>query len=671
MPKRPRQHQLERESREAFRSLLPTTWLPREVTPDYGIDEHVEIFNEAGIATGRGFYVQLKGTDETSLDKALAVRLKTTTSTYLREQELPVLIVRYRSPTRQLYARWFHTFDPHYAQGDQQSFTFRLAPENQWDESTPELLLEEVDRYRLLKSRRLAFPVTIHLQVPAQGVHGVGRSTLRLGVRNLLASVADVVRLSVGAEEAEESHRITTIRVSEDETVVNYGSAPTVTLHHTADYSQDDVRNAIPADVIIALALWLGQVGATTEAARLSARAAAESNVVGDLETLFRVLGFFVQSHRPVEALELAEKVRTQGRPFEADILGSALLFHVKSHTAAEQASVEAFLRTACSRADASEDQSIARAAYYSLGNFLRSRDDEEAFACYCRAAELDPRYLDRPYFCGEVAGLFFLLGEYESAAEFYARATELGTDPLTKALKADAVMFAGRYGEASALLQEYLTEVDGPPAEFVLKSVLLPELVAQIGEEQARFPQKAVDLAGVPLDEAPDPSSFNAALAEDALCSLAWFNMGVQLSRRDERDAALRAFLWAALISTADVEAWSNAFGLSLSSAVNFDLAPVILDAAYRLNGSKLVERVIFHAHSQPAGFPVDEYLEVIDTLLSELPHGANTPTLRFLGEGADYHEFDLGPPTGASGGPDSRSEDDDEQPSDEGVTP
>lgn len=95
MPLRPRQHQLERESREAFRRALPAAWVPREVQPDYGIDEQVEIFTKDGVATGRSFLVQIKGTDEVDVGKALRVRLKRRTISYMEEQDSPVLIVRY------------------------------------------------------------------------------------------------------------------------------------------------------------------------------------------------------------------------------------------------------------------------------------------------------------------------------------------------------------------------------------------------------------------------------------------------------------------------------------------------------------------------------------------------------------------------------------------------
>lgn len=74
MPQRPRSHQLESESRAAIRSAIPPVWVYRDLDQDYGVDSEVEIFAENGSATGIKFLVQLKGTDEPILHKALRLR---------------------------------------------------------------------------------------------------------------------------------------------------------------------------------------------------------------------------------------------------------------------------------------------------------------------------------------------------------------------------------------------------------------------------------------------------------------------------------------------------------------------------------------------------------------------------------------------------------------------
>jgi hypothetical protein len=53
LPKRHRNHQLETESVRELQSKLPSTWVYRTPTDDYGIDGEIEIFDDEGIATGK------------------------------------------------------------------------------------------------------------------------------------------------------------------------------------------------------------------------------------------------------------------------------------------------------------------------------------------------------------------------------------------------------------------------------------------------------------------------------------------------------------------------------------------------------------------------------------------------------------------------------------------
>lgn len=64
VPKKARSHDLEEESVDRFKALLPPSLLYRDKPKDYGIDGEVEEFDANGETTGLIFLVQLKGTDE-------------------------------------------------------------------------------------------------------------------------------------------------------------------------------------------------------------------------------------------------------------------------------------------------------------------------------------------------------------------------------------------------------------------------------------------------------------------------------------------------------------------------------------------------------------------------------------------------------------------------------
>ena len=114
MPRRPRTHRIEDESRQHFRKLLPEEWLFRDETPDYGIDGEVEIFDNAGNSAGFRFYVQLKATDRLDSSFTSQIRLRRETVDYYHSLSRPILLVSYHSSSRRLYWRWFHLVDPYY-----------------------------------------------------------------------------------------------------------------------------------------------------------------------------------------------------------------------------------------------------------------------------------------------------------------------------------------------------------------------------------------------------------------------------------------------------------------------------------------------------------------------------------------------------------------------------
>ena len=115
---------------------------------DYGLDYHVEVFEDAR-ATGDAFYAQLKGTDEELISSALKTRIKVQTADYWSRQALPVLVVRYHAPSGRLYTQWFHAFDPHLAGlapdwREQQTFTLTVPESRLWSDNTSRQLAAEL-----------------------------------------------------------------------------------------------------------------------------------------------------------------------------------------------------------------------------------------------------------------------------------------------------------------------------------------------------------------------------------------------------------------------------------------------------------------------------------------------------------------------------------------------
>ena len=104
---RPIQHIIETRSRKAFEDLVPVEWVCRPLSPDYGIDYNIEIF-ENGLSTGKSFNVQLKGTDQKTIDDKVRVKVKVATLEYFGKQPLPTMFVVYSTKTERFWAVWIN-----------------------------------------------------------------------------------------------------------------------------------------------------------------------------------------------------------------------------------------------------------------------------------------------------------------------------------------------------------------------------------------------------------------------------------------------------------------------------------------------------------------------------------------------------------------------------------
>lgn len=111
MPQRPGSHQLEEQSRAAFRLAVPARWLVRDIQPDYGLDLLVELFDATQRSTGQFIGVQLKATDRRPSPRTdrLSVPLSDDHLVYYQQTALPVLVVGWSRPEGRFFAAWSET----------------------------------------------------------------------------------------------------------------------------------------------------------------------------------------------------------------------------------------------------------------------------------------------------------------------------------------------------------------------------------------------------------------------------------------------------------------------------------------------------------------------------------------------------------------------------------
>ncbi len=90
---RTKEQELEYESRLAFRSLLPPSWIVRDIEPDVGIDLTIEIVDD-GKVTNKVLWVQVKGTNkDIARDKKAKKSIETKHLHYYEDSRSPIIII--------------------------------------------------------------------------------------------------------------------------------------------------------------------------------------------------------------------------------------------------------------------------------------------------------------------------------------------------------------------------------------------------------------------------------------------------------------------------------------------------------------------------------------------------------------------------------------------------
>ena len=648
MPRRPRQHQLEDESRVAFRKLLPKGWVFRDTVPDYGVDAEVEVFDAEGRGTGQLFKVQLKATDNPSLESALVVRLRVETCKYYRSLSIPILIVRYHSPSGRVFAKWFHTFDPYYGKRGKETIAFRLSMSDEWTEQTPEGILSNLEALRELRAPQLKLPLRLAVVTSAPIIHGRPAGEIKSAVREAASKLPGVITF----ESTPREHLRLAIRIENDKTEATLGGAASFTLHTSKGYPPERVMSNFPSDVLLSVALALEAAGHSNVAARIVSEYGPGSSIIGEPIIAITLARGMARALRVTEALGLAEALFATDRTrMAAQLLTMPAYVNSGSLSAGEREFFVRFMQRRIEHSEEIGERSLVAMSCYNLGNYVRGTNLRYAFSLYRKATEYDPSYKERKYFWRELGGILFECGRYHHASRYYERAIELGEEETCRALFADALLFAGEYRRAEEEFEKYLASCRTPEPEWSLKHWALKQMRVLLGVDQqtrySEFSMAYVDPSSSPQEAR---SRMSEALRSDALCGLAWLNLAVSEAQLMDEEAALFGFTMAGLVMRTDVDAWCNAMALAIKLK-QVDILGGIIAVAYDINGEGFVKQWIKFLESQPEGFPVAEWVNLMNEIVGQLPKKRGHLEFRMLAGGANYHVTPIGRPGSEEG--------------------
>lgn len=336
MPKKHRSHDIEDESIDRFKALLPSWLIYREKPKkDYGIDGEVEEFDSDDETTGLVFLTQLKGTDEKDLKKALAEPLPRGHVTYYRNLTLPVLMVRYVSANKTIYTRWSHSLDTYGKNADWKTTTFRWTEEDSWTSTRADELVAEASAFLELRSSHVRFPLTVHADLePARG-WDVEADEIALALGQQIAPRAELLRL--GSGEAPAAGKLI---VRPDRLAVEFARVTAVTAHLDKGFVPESASQ-IAHDLLAQTALAFEHFGQLRAAGLLASTYLPGSVLLQNEEGVFALQSAMTESRQIAEALALAEEL--DGGEYDEESRSLSLLFMlVALHHAATLSGFEA-----------------------------------------------------------------------------------------------------------------------------------------------------------------------------------------------------------------------------------------------------------------------------------------------------------------------------------------
>jgi len=148
LPRRPRTHVLETESKTFVRNVLPPTWIIDDTRADYGLDLYVEIVNGEEL-TGAYFSMQLKATDELVVRDGdyLSHQCKTSTLRYFLERPELVVYLVYDAQDKQGFWVWIQDYVRNELDSSwrgQETATVKIPLKNKFDHSAVQSIAARV-----------------------------------------------------------------------------------------------------------------------------------------------------------------------------------------------------------------------------------------------------------------------------------------------------------------------------------------------------------------------------------------------------------------------------------------------------------------------------------------------------------------------------------------------
>ncbi|WP_370409054.1 DUF4365 domain-containing protein [Tenacibaculum dicentrarchi] len=601
------------------------------------IDCEIELFDERESSTGLLFYAQLKATGSSKNSEIFNVDLKIDTLEYFKQLEIPVLLVRYSKHLDKTFVKWVNEVDLTFAKENAKTFRIKIQENDEWTEKTKGQIENDLKNVRIFNSGSFGFPIPYSINFNDTEIQGLSNSQFKIQLRNQLNKYSDFLVYKSTTE-----NYLININIENNKLLVQTSILKGVFFHNLNKRPNEKFIEDLSLDILLSLSMCMVMVGQIDYSAKIIFDNELENRLIEKEELLIRLLPVLLSSSYFENTLELINKgLDNEEKEIILFPAVSSILLQSDTKIKKRINQIESFFKSRLEKAEKLKVHSLIATSHYNLGNFYRSKDrHRESVHHYVQAKKYDSNYLKRPYFFREIAGVCFEARKFGYSAKFYEKSIKLGASKDNKYLLADAFMFSGDYQKADKVFQEYIIEVEQPNEEFLLKAILLQNIIEEKKiYSQVREKEEADKIAG----NGSSIADFESALEKDLLSSLAWFNLGISKRDNSEFEEATFCFAMCASINLWDIEAWTFAFLAFLNSGKkgNLLIGSLILKTAYFHNRDEFLMN-LYGIIEQNAGQNA-EIINMIGNILTKDDNGREkTATLRIL-DGEDYKEIEI----------------------------
>lgn len=641
---RTRPHILEDESKNALRQSIPTKWVFREKSLDYGIDGEIEIFNEKGIPTGQVYWIQLKATDSSASNGVIKLSLPVDKIRQLKSYQIPVMVIRYSSADKLLWGKWVTNIHLTKKSSSQKSVTIQFTDDD----------LLHTDRYKKVgitleelskqNNRSVEFPIEITLSIEPRIQTSISNLEIRAAIRRELSKSGELIQVS-NKDESSKFH----LTIKEGEIVLSLFHFYEKVIYRKNFEKTRFVQDALSEMIIYGVSSCLFLCGRSNTGSKLLLDSGVLYRLANRKELIIELIPNLVSGdHYSVALKQLDDLIKSDrsDNTIQMATLVCAFLY-VKNSRSRKQLML--FLKEQVKNAVTYGGDEILGHSYYNLGNFYRADHKyNESKKFYLEASRVYPKYETKDYFLGEIAGLYHLTGEYEKAYKAYLKAYDLNNDKgLYQALAADSMMYAGEYEDALELFDSYLkgnSQRGLKNSEWQLKYTCLATLLQNDYPKEQKREIKASEKELINEGDVQVRSQLEKALSLDLLNSLAWYNMGWLNFENEDYMGAMFGYLLAAVLNENDPQSWANCTGCIFKlpeDEVSTNILGFVIHQAYEKCGDKYVDQILSGLVEAPD--EVKKYLlDIINEVIKDIADDKSS-VLRFYLAGDEILEINV----------------------------